>query len=238
MSVCLCVCVCITKLLQDCWGIWAEIWCEDASNTRECCYLYFMTLTSRSRSQRGRKSNFTFIAISQPILKLQLKCKNWQIAYVFGYLNKILPKLPHFRFENSPGTQNFDSVNSVRGYPCDISWTTQRIWLRIISHATLDMYYKRLNFRETRIKAKVTARSMVKLALLQYLAKFFSGSDGSRQWLSHSSCIYLPSWAVTDRICLRSISNHYYVSLFFEIIIDLFIAPVSNLLYVLYNLFF
>ena len=133
------------------------------------------------------KVKFTFIAISQSILKLQLKCKNWQIAHIFGYMTKILPKLPHFRFENSLGTQNFDSVNSVRGYPCDISWTTKRIWLIIFSHITLDMYYKRLNFRETRIKVKVTARSMVKLALLQYLAKFFSGSDGSRQWLNHSS---------------------------------------------------
>ena len=150
----------------------------------------FHDLNLKVKVTATSKVKFTFVAISQSILKLHQKCKNWQIAYVFGYLNKILPKLPHFRFENSPGTQNFDSVNSVHGYPCDISWTTQRIWLRIFSQATPDMYYRRLNFRETRIKAKVTARSMVKLALLQYLAKFFLGSDGNRQWLSHSSIVY------------------------------------------------
>ena len=83
--------------------------------------IYIHDLNFKVKVTARSKIKFTFIAISQSILKLQLKCKNWQIAYVFGYLNKTLPKLPHFRFENSPGTQNFDSVNSVRGYPCDIS---------------------------------------------------------------------------------------------------------------------
>ena len=52
-----CVCECVRELLQDYRDVWAEIWCEDTSNILEYSYLYFMTLTPKSRLKGGQMSN-------------------------------------------------------------------------------------------------------------------------------------------------------------------------------------
>ena len=57
VPVCVSVCVSDAKLLLDRWADWLQIWWEDASNTGECSYLYFMTLTPRSRSPGGQMLN-------------------------------------------------------------------------------------------------------------------------------------------------------------------------------------
>ena len=57
VCVSVCVCVCDAKLLRDRWTDLLQIWWKDASNTRTCPYLYFMTLTPRSRSPGGQMSN-------------------------------------------------------------------------------------------------------------------------------------------------------------------------------------
>ena len=76
-SVCVSVCVClsVSKLLRNRWADSLQIWWKDASNASECSYLYFVTLTPRSRSPRGQRSNFTFSAISWSVFKLELKIK-------------------------------------------------------------------------------------------------------------------------------------------------------------------
>ena len=53
------VCLSVAKLLRDHWADWLQIWWKDVSDTGECCYLYFVKVTTRS------KVKFTFSAISQ-----------------------------------------------------------------------------------------------------------------------------------------------------------------------------